>query len=102
MFGTSFSADVFLPQLIDSLMQLLNTITLSLLSTAIVLPWVLIAMVPVAILFFVLKNISNTSIRQLKRVENVTRSPLLAHVNTTAQGLFTIVPFNQQKKFIEK
>ncbi|XP_052077881.1 ATP-binding cassette sub-family C member 5-like [Mytilus californianus] len=94
-------ADVFLPQLIDSLMQLLNTIALSLLTTAIVLPWILIAMVPVAILFAILKNISNTSVRQLKRVENVTRSPLLAHVNTTAQGLFTIVPFNQQKQFIE-
>ncbi|VDI48339.1 ATP-binding cassette, subfamily C (CFTR/MRP), member 5 [Mytilus galloprovincialis] len=94
-------ADVFLPQLIDSLMQLLNTIALSLLTTAIVLPWILIAMVPVAILFAILKNISNTSVRQLKRVENVTRSPLLAHVNTTAQGLFTIVPFKQQKQFIE-
>ncbi|CAC5382413.1 ABCC5 [Mytilus coruscus] len=94
-------ADVFLPQLIDSLLQLLNTIALSLLTTAIVLPWILIAIVPVAILFAILKNISNTSVRQLKRVENVTRSPLLAHVNTTAQGLFTIVPFNQQKQFIE-
>lgn len=83
-------------------MQLLNTIALSLLTTAIVLPWILIAMVPVAILFAILKNISNTSVRQLKRVENVTRSPLLAHVNTTAQGLFTIVPFKQQKQFIER
>jgi ABC-type multidrug transport system fused ATPase/permease subunit len=96
------TADVFLPQLIDTMMQLLNTIVLSLLSTAIVLPWVLIAMVPVAILFAFLKNISNTSIRQLKRVENVTRSPLLAHVNTTSQGLHTIVPFNQQQKFIDR
>jgi hypothetical protein len=34
--------------------------------------------------------------------KNVTRSPLLAHVNTTSQGLHTIVPFNQQQKFIDR
>lgn len=44
---------------------------------------------------------SSVSVRQFKRLENIARSPLLGHVNTSAQGLTTIVAFKQQANSIQ-
>ena len=67
-----------------------------------VTPWILVALVPVVSVFSLMKIISNVSVRQLKRIENTTRSPLLSHVNVTSQGLSTIVGYKQQRRFYDR
>lgn len=75
---------------------------ISLISAIVVLPWIAIAVVPVSIFFYVFKFVSSVSVRQFKRLENITRSPLLSHVSTSAQGLSTIVTFKQQRNNIQR
>ena len=40
--------------------------------------------------------------RDLKRLENVSRSPVYSHVVTTVNGLDTIHAFNKEREFISK
>lgn len=94
--------DVFLPQRIDGILQILSTVIISLVSAAVVIPWILIGVVPVLIAFAVLKNIFNASTRQMKRLSNVANSPLFAHLNTTTQGLSTIEAYQERNSFTEK
>lgn len=67
-----------------------------------VTPWILVGLAPLAIVFYFMKKISAVTIRQLKRLENVTRSPLISHVNVTSQGLPTIVAYGQQAQFVKR
>ena len=97
----SIAGDVFIPQIINGLLQILTLVVLSTVMSAIITPWILIAVLPVVIVFYLMKKISNVSIRQLKRLENIARSPLLSHVNATSQGLPTIVAYGQQDRFFE-
>ncbi|XP_071170005.1 ATP-binding cassette sub-family C member 5-like isoform X1 [Mytilus edulis] len=94
--------DVFLPQRIDGILQTLSTVIISLVSAAVVIPWILIGVVPVLIAFAVLKNIFNASTRQMKRLSNVANSPLFAYLNTTTQGLSTIEAYQERNSFTEK
>ena len=87
--------------MINALLQILTLVILSTVMSAIVTPWILFAAVPVVIVFYLMKKISTVSIRQLKRLENIARSPLLSHVNVTSQGLPTIVAYGQQDRFFE-
>lgn len=97
-----FIGDVFIPQVTQSLLQILALVVLSTALTAFITPWIMIAVVPIFILFYIMKQISTAAIRQLKRLENITRSPLISHVNVTSAGLSTIVAYNQQDRFVEK
>lgn len=64
-------------------------------------PWVLIGVAPLIVVFYIMRQVSSVTIRQLKRLENVARSPLIAHVNISSQGLATIVAYGQEEQFIK-
>ena len=95
------TGDVFIPQMTNGLLQIMTLVILSTAMSAVITPWILIAVVPVVIVFSLMKKISTVSIRQLKRLENIARSPLLSHVNATSQGLPTIVTYGQQDRFFQ-
>ena len=65
-------------------------------------PYFIIPVVPVFILFFVVQRFFITSCRELQRLECTTRSPVLAHVSQTLNGLATIRAFRSQKRFIDE
>ncbi|XP_060065904.1 ATP-binding cassette sub-family C member 5-like [Ylistrum balloti] len=92
--------DVFLPRSLDFLLHLMSMVFISLITAAVNLPWIVIAFVPIVLINFGIKTISVESIRQFKRFENVSRSPLITHVTTSGAGLSTIVAYNQQTQFI--
>ena len=97
-----FAGDVFIPQFTNTFLQLFALVAISMAMSAYVIPWILIAIVPVVIVFGFLKKVSTVSVRQLKRLENISRSPLISHVNVTSQGLSTIVSYRQQERFFDK
>ena len=69
---------------------------------AYITPWIIIGIVPMGIVFYIMKQVSAVAMRALKRLENVSRSPLIGHVNVTSQGLATIVSYDQQKNFYKR
>jgi len=91
--------DVNLPFLSE---QFLNNATVMLITItiiSIVFPYFLIAMVPICIVFILLYKICQRGIRGLKRLDNVTRSPLFSHIATTVQGLSTIRAYKKEEQF---
>ena len=67
---------------------------------SIFVPYFIIPVVPVFILFFVIQRFFIASCRELQRLECVTRSPVLAHVSQSLNGLATIRAFGSQKRFV--
>ncbi|WAR00011.1 MRP1-like protein [Mya arenaria] len=71
--------DVFLPQVTNSLLRIHNLTLVSIALSAYITPWILIEVVPVVIVFYIMKQISTVAITKLKRLENISRSPLISH-----------------------
>ncbi|XP_033742889.1 multidrug resistance-associated protein 5-like isoform X2 [Pecten maximus] len=95
-------SDVFIPVFIDILLRLVVMVVMALGSAVFNLPWTFIAIVALTVVFYIFKRISVESTRQMKRFEMIVMSPLINHVTASAQGLFTIVSFKQQKQFIKE
>ncbi|XP_060080912.1 ATP-binding cassette sub-family C member 5-like [Ylistrum balloti] len=93
-------ADIFIPNLLDSLIQVLILIIASLATTAFNFPWFIAALVPIGLYFCVVKTFASVSIRNFKRLENVLRSPLINHVTMSCNGLGTIVAYSQENDFL--
>lgn len=69
---------------------------------AFTLPYLLVMVVPLGIMFVAQFKIFSSGVRQLKVKESVTRSPILSHLTTSVQGLTTINAFNMADEFIYK
>ncbi|CAH1782332.1 unnamed protein product [Owenia fusiformis] len=69
---------------------------------AYVFPIFLAACVPLAIVFVIIKVIGTPGVREIKRLENIQRSPLFGHVSATVQGLVTIQAYNKTQAFRER
>ncbi|GAB1600015.1 multidrug resistance-associated protein 9-like isoform X1 [Argonauta hians] len=95
-------ADYVLPQLLDILLQVMvQFLLLALMS--IQTNYLFSAGIVLAFIFmYVLRHISIGAVRQLKRLENMKRTLLLGHVNTTTDGLITINSYNQNEFFFKR
>ncbi|XP_069129781.1 ATP-binding cassette sub-family C member 5-like [Argopecten irradians] len=94
-------SDVWVPVFIDILLRLVVMVIMALGSAVFNLPWTAIAIVALFGVFYIFKKISAEATRQMKRFEMLVMSPMINHVTASAQGLFTVVSYNQQKKFIK-
>ncbi|KAK3096011.1 hypothetical protein FSP39_021917 [Pinctada imbricata] len=67
---------------------------------AVVIPWVLIPLFPICILFVITRQYYIKTSRHIKRLEGTTRSPVFSHLSASLQGLHTIRAFGVQGKFM--
>ncbi|KAM6446472.1 ATP-binding cassette sub-family C member 4 isoform 1-T1 [Liasis olivaceus] len=66
-----------------------------------VIPWILIPLVPLLILFIFLRRYFLDTSRDIKRLESTTRSPVFSHLSSSLQGLWTIRAFQAEQRFQE-
>ncbi|XP_058040750.1 ATP-binding cassette sub-family C member 4 [Ahaetulla prasina] len=66
-----------------------------------VIPWILIPLVPLLIVFIILRRYFLDTSRDIKRLESTTRSPVFSHLSSSLQGLWTIRAFQAQQRFQE-
>uniref|UniRef100_A0A670YU83 Multidrug resistance-associated protein 4 n=1 Tax=Pseudonaja textilis TaxID=8673 RepID=A0A670YU83_PSETE len=66
-----------------------------------VIPWILIPLVPLLIVFIFLRRYFLDTSRDIKRLESTTRSPVFSHLSSSLQGLWTIRAFQAQQRFQE-
>ncbi|XP_041372527.1 ATP-binding cassette sub-family C member 4-like [Gigantopelta aegis] len=64
-------------------------------------PWLLIAVIPVAMFVIFIRYFAIRTTRQIRRLEAVSRSPVYSHVSDTIGGLQTIRAFGKQDQFTE-
>uniref|UniRef100_A0A8C7FHN7 Multidrug resistance-associated protein 4 n=1 Tax=Oncorhynchus kisutch TaxID=8019 RepID=A0A8C7FHN7_ONCKI len=66
---------------------------------AAVMPWILIPVVPLLIIFLFLRRYFLQTSRDVKRLESTTRSPVFSHLSSSLQGLWTIRAFRAEERF---
>ncbi|XP_066299992.1 ATP-binding cassette sub-family C member 5-like [Branchiostoma lanceolatum] len=94
--------DAQLPFQINLLSEQLWSVVASFISIAVVFPWLLVAIAPISILFYTAYYFFRSVVRDLKRFQNITRTPWLCHMTETLQGLTTIHAYNKEKAFMQK
>uniref|UniRef100_A0A3Q1B681 Cystic fibrosis transmembrane conductance regulator n=1 Tax=Amphiprion ocellaris TaxID=80972 RepID=A0A3Q1B681_AMPOC len=80
---------------IQVFLQILGVIAVA----ASVIPWILIPVVPLLIVFIFLRRYFLQTSRDIKRLESTTRSPVFSHLSSSLQGLWTIRAFGAEERF---
>lgn len=65
-------------------------------------PWFLLAVIPLGALFFFLMIVFHVCVRQLKSLDNITRSPVISHIGASVQGLTCIHAYRKTEEFVRK
>ncbi|GFY57332.1 multidrug resistance-associated protein 5 [Trichonephila inaurata madagascariensis] len=94
--------DTQLPAVMVVLLQRISTLLLALLLIVIVYHWFAIPLVVLGSLFLFLQKLFKATIRDLKRFQSASRSPIFSHVASTVKGLPTIKAFEKQEDFFDK
>nr|XP_057907957.1 multidrug resistance-associated protein 4 isoform X1 [Doryrhamphus excisus] len=64
-----------------------------------VIPWILVPVFPLLIVFLFLRRYFLQTSRDIKRLESTTRSPVFSHLSSSLQGLWTIRAFGAEGRF---
>lgn len=91
-----------MPSLLVSLLQRIFSVTLGLLLIVVVYHYFVILFLLLGGVFIILQKMFRVAINDLRRFDNITRSPIFSHVSATVQGLSVIRAFQKQNEFYEK
>ncbi|XP_029460595.1 multidrug resistance-associated protein 4 [Rhinatrema bivittatum] len=83
---------------LDFLQTLLQIVCVIAVAVAII-PWILIPLTPLMIVFIFLRRYFLETSRDIKRLESTTRSPVFSHLSSSLQGLWTIRAFKAEQRF---
>ena len=66
-----------------------------------VTPWFILSMIPLFIIYFLIRRYFIASMRQMKRVDSVSKSPIFSHFAESLRGVETIRAYKAQGMFIK-
>ncbi|XP_045888265.1 ATP-binding cassette sub-family C member 12 [Micropterus dolomieu] len=93
--------DTVLPLHMDPFLQFCLLVTFTIIIISSVFPLLLIAVVVIGALFTLILFMFQRSIRQMKKMENISRSPCISLTTSTLQGLSTIHAYNIRDRHIK-
>ncbi|XP_072823404.1 ATP-binding cassette sub-family C member 12 isoform X4 [Vicugna pacos] len=94
--------DVRLPFHAENFLQQFFMVLFILVILTAVFPAVLLVLAGLAVGFFILLRIFHRGVQELKKVENISRSPWFSHVTSTMQGLGTIHAYDKREDCVDK
>nr|KAF6405968.1 ATP binding cassette subfamily C member 12 [Molossus molossus] len=94
--------DMRLPFHTENFLQQLLMVLSILLTLALVFPAVLLVLAGMAVGFLVLLRIFHRGIQELKKVENISRSPWFSHITSSVQGLGVIHAYDRKEDCVHR
>ncbi|XP_062967664.1 ATP-binding cassette sub-family C member 12 isoform X4 [Cynocephalus volans] len=94
--------DVRLPFHVENFLQQFFMVVFILVILAAVFPAVLLVMAGLAVGFIILLCIFRRGIQELKKAENISRSPLFSHITSSMQGLGIIHAYDKKEDCVTK
>jgi len=94
--------DVWLPITVENILQNLWIVLFAVLFVCLVFPWFIIPLLILAVFFYMISTVFRVAIRDLKRLESVSQSPIFSWVGATVQGLRTIHAFEKESDFLAR
>ncbi|XP_062379986.1 ATP-binding cassette sub-family C member 12-like [Sardina pilchardus] len=94
--------DTALPFNMETFLQFCLIVTFTILTISAVFPFMLIAVAVLGIAFALILYVFQRSIREMKRLENVSRSPWISLTTSVIQGLSTIHAYDKREQYIEQ
>uniref|UniRef100_A0A8C9WQW9 ATP binding cassette subfamily C member 12 n=1 Tax=Scleropages formosus TaxID=113540 RepID=A0A8C9WQW9_SCLFO len=91
--------DAALPFHLENFLQNCLIVIFTLGTISAVFPYMLIAVVVLGLIFSAVLYIFQRSVREMKRMENISRSPWISLTMSTIQGLSTIHAYNKSEEF---
>lgn len=94
--------DAQIPCQIDFVLQTIVLICMQLLLIGVLYPWYILGLLLILGAFAIFDSVFSSGVKEIKRIENLLRPPLLIHMSTTVQGLDIIKTYDKQTAFSEK
>jgi len=100
-----FAADIdaldnALPNALQAWAQSLFTILSIIIIISMNMPWFLVALIPLLVIYTVIQSVYLNTSRQLKRLESIARSPIYSHFSEVLSGCTTIRACRKDNMFI--
>ena len=95
-------ADSRIPSSADTLLQNILIVIMSIVLVVLAVPWFLVPFAGLAIIFLIYSKMFRRGLRDLTRLEHISRSPIYSHVDATINGLPVIHAFAKQRYFLSK
>ncbi|XP_071390668.1 ATP-binding cassette sub-family C member 12 [Centroberyx affinis] len=93
--------DSVLPPNMDAFLQFCLLSTYTIITISAIFPPLLVAVAVMGAVFTLILFVFQRSIRQMKRMENISRSPCISLTTCTLQGLSTIHAYNKRDSYVE-
>jgi ATP-binding cassette, subfamily C (CFTR/MRP), member 1 len=94
--------DMLLPTYAQDFLQIVFSSLGAVVAIGIFLPWFLLALVPVILVFWVTQKVYLLSSRELKRIEGISRSPVYSTIVESAAGCVSVRAFAAELSFAGK
>ncbi|XP_043520961.1 multidrug resistance-associated protein 5-like isoform X6 [Frieseomelitta varia] len=94
--------DNYIPISVENMVQNIITCSFAIIFICAIVPWFCLALIVLALVFFYISKIFRVAMRDFKRLESTSRSPVLSFITTTIHGLNTIHAFQKEKAFVNK
>ncbi|XP_072527070.1 ATP-binding cassette sub-family C member 12 [Salminus brasiliensis] len=94
--------DAALPFNMENFLQFCFMVTYTVLTICVVFPYLLIAVAALGAIFSIILYVFQRSIREMKRMENVSRSPWISLTTSVIQGLPTIHAYDKRQQYIQQ
>jgi ABC-type multidrug transport system fused ATPase/permease subunit len=91
--------DTVIPGNLEQTAELQITILFSLVLICIILPSFTLTLIPIAIVFLFVSRYFRVSARVLKRLDNLSKAPLVQHTQATVLGIASIRAFRRENTF---
>lgn len=94
--------DIRIPFYLEFVMQGVLSVLGQAILVCTIYAWFTIPLVIVAVLFIIIDIFLNAGVRELKRIDNMRKSPVIQHIGSSLAGLSVIRTFDQQELFTNR